>query len=420
LEGRRSLRESTRFRNAQNDRKIYHLAIDYGSYYLKYGIDKAKPPIIIDIWSLNLGKCTSVSSKRNAPRHYFMKNSMIEKEDKWGWNIIERATEKILKDMRNRLSIKNDFNGFHVIFSIRFEAPLYMYKKFFDIFRKFSEINLVKAVTAVQQPVATAIAYRASNCVIVESGYGSTQILPITSRIIRGGIIPLNRGGGDMDALTREILKDAGYCDVAKNDLLVREVKERIGAIPIDLEKAIQWAKEHPEKVRARLKPHSKDIGGEIDLEEHSWRRFLIGEYVFNPKHEIFQSYHIRGFPRPKEALLGNKVCPGDMPLDEAIIKSIKACCPRIIAMLIKNGAIMLSGGNMAWRIPKGLEEAAATADQKISYLLLKKGLRIKVELAPDPLTSVWKGCLIYGQNLPLDMKWSWDTLDGWKRFGET
>ena len=84
---------------------------------------------------------------------------------------------------------------------------------------------------------------------------------------------------------------------------------------------------------------------------------------------------------------------------------------------MFKEGVIILSGRNMAWRVPRGLKKVAVAADQKISHLLLKKGLRIKVEFAPDPLTSVWKGCLIYGQSLPLDMKWDWNTLDGWMTF---
>jgi len=71
----------------------------------------------------------------------------------------------------------------------------------------------------------------------------------------------------------------------------------------------------------------------------------------------------------------------------------------------------------MAWRVPRGLEGVAATAVQKIKYLLEKRGLKLNIELIPKPLTAVWKGCLLYGENLPLDMRWNWQTLDGWKTF---
>jgi len=40
--------------------------------------------------------------------------------------------------------------------------------------------------------------------------------------MIRSGIIPLSRGGVNVNALTREILKDAGYGDLALNDEIVR------------------------------------------------------------------------------------------------------------------------------------------------------------------------------------------------------
>jgi len=194
-------------------------------------------------------------------------------------------------------------------------------------------------------------------------------------------------------------------------------VKEALGAIPLDLDRAIEWAKRNPEKVRAKATLFEPAFGGEIDLGKYSWWRFLIGEFVFNPEHEIFYSYYRRGFPKPREASIGNLFFRGTMPLDEAIMESLERCDQRVKKRISEEGVIILSGGNMAWRVPRGLKKVAVTADQKINYLLHKKGLRIKVELAPDPLTSVWKGCLIYGQNLPLDMKWDWKTLDGWMTF---
>ena len=50
----------------------------------------------------------------------------------------------------------------------------------------------------------------------------NTQIVPIVKRMIRSGIIPLSRGGVNVNALTREILKDAGYGDLTLNDEIVR------------------------------------------------------------------------------------------------------------------------------------------------------------------------------------------------------
>jgi len=100
----------------------------------------------------------------------------------------------------------------------------------------------------------------------------------------------ISRYGLNADALTKEILKDAGYGDIASDDEIVRQVKETIGAIPIDLDRAIEWAKRNPERARAKIRLYESAVGGEIDLARYSWKRFLIGEFIFNPEHEIFHA----------------------------------------------------------------------------------------------------------------------------------
>jgi len=108
-----------------------------------------------------------------------------------------------------------------------------------------------------------------------------------------------------------------------------------------------------------------------------------------NKHNEVFYSYYRRGFPKLRETSIGDIIFHGTMPLDDAIMESLKRRNPKVEKRMFEEGAIILSGGNMVWRVPKGLEEVAVTADQKISYLLRKKGLRINAELAPNPLTSV-------------------------------
>ena len=424
-----------------------YLAIDYGTGYVKYGMEEDIKPEVIETVGLVIpdemkgdllrkvedivvgDAIVSYLPTRNVPHeglHYPLRHGVVERDNKLAWRILEKITEHILTTVRRRPTIESDFKGFYVVFSLVTGAGRYMYERFFEIFRKFAERGLVKAVTVLEQPLATAIASGRLTCIVVESGHGSTQILAIDGKdvrgsiknaIIDGAIVPLSRGGVDANGLTREILKDAGYGDIALNDEIVRRAKEALGAIPLDLDRAIEWAKRNPEKVRAKATLFEPAFGGEIDLGKYSWWRFLIGEFVFNPEHEIFYSYYKGGFLKPRETSIGDAVFRGTMPLDEAIMESLERCDQRVKKRISEEGVIILSGGNMAWRVPRGLKKAAVTADRKINYLLHKKGLRIKVELAPDPLTSVWKGCLIYGQNLPLDMKWDWKTLDGWMTF---
>jgi len=82
--------------------------------------------------------------------------------------------------------------------------------------------------------------------------------------------------------------------------------------------------------VRAKAKLFKYAIGEEVDLGKYSWMRFLIGEFVFNPEHEIFRSYCKRGFLKPRETSIGDAVFRGTMPLDEAIMESLGRCDPRV------------------------------------------------------------------------------------------
>ena len=424
----------------EEQRRKYCLAIDYGTGYVKYGMEEDGEPKIIETVGLVIpdemkgdllrkvedivvgDAIVSYLPTCNVPHeglHYPLRHGVVERDNELAWRILEKITEHILTTVRSRPTIESDFQGFYVSFSLAAIASRHMYEGFFEIFRKFAEMGLVKAVTVLQQPLATAMASARLVCLVVESGHGNTQIVPIVERIIRSAIVPLNRGGVNANALTREILKDAGYGDIALDDEMVRRAKEALGAIPLDLDRAIEWAKRNPEKARAKATLFEPALGGEIDLGKRSWERFLIGEFVFNPEHEIFHSYYKRGFLKPRETSIGDAVFRGTMPLDEAIAESLERCNPRTQERMFKEGVIILSGGNMAWRVPRGLKKVAVTADQKVRHLLRKRGLNIDVELAPNPLASVWEGCLFYGQNLPLDMEWNWKTLDGWKRFEE-
>ena len=223
------------------------LAIDYGSYTVKYGVEgdgakmirtaglvisrriienllrKADDIIIGD----DIDRCIAqirIIKKNIEQLHYPIRHGIIKGDDRKGWRISEKITEQILLSIYGRIhpTIEEDSDGFYIVFSLNAMAPRNMYEGFFEIFRRFVEKGLVKAITAIQQPLATAMASAKLVCLVVESGHGNTQIVPIVERIIRSAIVPLNRGGVNANALTREILKDAGYGDLALNDEIVR------------------------------------------------------------------------------------------------------------------------------------------------------------------------------------------------------
>jgi len=289
-----------------------------------------------------------------------------------------------------------------------------MYEKLFEIYERLNEEEmLIKAATIIQQPLAVAIAHKTTTCVVIESGHGNTQVCPISRYPIKNAIVAVNRGGGDANALTGEILKDLGYGDLVKEEAFVRRVKENLGLVPADLDKAIEAAKSDPKKFRAEFKvPGTRIV---IDMEENSWMRFLIGEYVFNPNHEIFKSFFTRGMPKPKDVKIGDMTFRGMLDFGEAIIESVERCPIELQPYLYRQ--ILLSGGNFSWKAPEELSSVVVDSMTKIKLLLRKKGIEeTEVTMTEFPQYSVWRGCIIYGYAVPEDYEWNWERMEGWNK----
>ncbi len=406
--------------------------LDYGTSDFKFGpITLGEVPEVIEnrgyfidkssLMSRIMGVSRDIVIGRDIPRFlesredlaermvYPMRNGVVSKDDERAWRVIEELTRYALESFAPK---DEGFQGFYVVASISIVSPRYMYERLFEIFRRLnSERLLVKSATIIPQPLAVAIAQKTPTCTVVESGHGNTQICPISMYPIRNAVIALNRGGGAANTLTMEILKDAGYGDLAKEESLVRLVKERIGLIPRDLDEAIRYAKSNIEKVRVKFKvPGTRIV---IDLGDLSWARFLIGEYVFNPGHEIFQSYFARGMPKPSDLKFGDTYFYGMMDMAEAIITSIEKCSIELQPHLYSK--VLLSGGNFSWNAPRELEGIAVTADLKLREMLLEKGIEnVEVAIVGDPKYSVWRGCIVYGYAVPVDYKWRWEKMEGW------
>ncbi len=342
---------------------------------------------------------------------YPMRNGVIDKTDENAWRVVRALTEFGLNSFRPEQN--NGFEGYYVVGSLSSISPRYMYERFLDIFRETNQ-GQVKSVTVIPQPFAVAIGHGVTTCVVIESGHGNTQVCPISKYPIRTAQVALNRGGSDANAITSEILKDAGYGDLANEESFVRKVKEYIGLLPADLETSIDQAKKSPRKFRARYKVPGTRV--EIDLEKDSWTRFLIGEYAFNPNHEIFESYFGRGMPRPKDVKMGDMVFRGMLDFGEAIITSVERCPVELQPMLYRE--ILLSGGNFSWTVPEHLDGIAVDAPTKIKLLLREKGIKnVSVKMTKAPQFSVWHGSIIYGFAVPDEYEWDWQRLEGWMRF---
>lgn len=419
--------------NIEDYKRRYVFAADYGTSDFKYGpITQGERPLIVEnrgyfpeqsivskIMGVEkevvVGKDVTLFLESGADLAtrliYPMRDGIVAKEDERAWRVIKELTLMALEEFRPK---GFGFDGFFVVGALSAVAPRYMYEKLFDIFEEISKAELIKAATIIPQPLAVAIAHKATSCTVIESGHGNTQFAPISRAPIRGAVIALNRGGGDANAITSEILKDAGYGDLANEESLVRKVKENIGLLPLDLDRAIAYAKSNPDAVRAVYSIPGTRI--KIDLAENSWARFLIGEYVFNPNHEIFNSYFKRGMPRPRDTKVGDVLFYGMIDIAEATIKAIERCPVELQPLLYSQ--IILSGGNFSWKVPDKLKGIAVDSATKLKSMLAMKGIEnVNVIMASEPQFSVWRGCIVYGYAVPASYRWSWDKMEGWVFF---
>ena len=417
-------------------RKKYAYGEDYGTRYFKFGPIADKPEVIENRGLFLAGDQSVVykifgiskqivvgpevinylGSREEVARYlvYPMKDGVIDRGDERAWQVLYELTVYGFKKALEKVG--GDFEGFYVTAALSAIAPDYMYEKIFDMHVKIDrELKAVKAITIIPQPLAVAIAQKTVTCVVVESGHGNTQITPISMYPIRNAVLSLNRGGAEADAITAEILRDLGYEDRASEEKFVRMFKEAVGLIPLDLDEAIAKAKENPERFRVKYKVPGTRI--EIDMEDKSWMRFLIGEIIFNPEHEIFESYYSRGMPRPRDTIIGDERIRGTMPLSEAIEESVSKTSIELQPSLFRK--IILSGGNFAWKVPSDMRDVAVDAATKIKKQLSDIGIEASVELTKDPVYSVWKGCIVYSLAVPDDYSWNWERREGWFKRGE-
>lgn len=416
-------------------RRRYAYGEDYGTSHFKFG-PVAEKPRVVENRGLFLGGESKVLLKlfgvekevvvgpeivrylgsiEDVSRHlvYPMRDGVVAKDDERAWRVLYEISKygfsvTIPEGAR-------DFKGFYVTAALSAVAPDYMIEKLFEIHAKIDgEMGAVKAFTVIPQPLAVAIAEKTITCVVVESGHGNTQVTPISMYPIRDAAVVLNRGGAEADAMAAEVLRDLGYEDLAREEKFVRMFKESVGLIPRDLDEAVAKAKEDPGRFAATFTVPGTRV--RVELGDRSWMRFLIGEIVFNPEHELFESYYKRGMPRPRDTIVGGERIRGTMPLGEAISLSVSKTSIELQPSLYRK--IILSGGNFAWKVPRGLEDVAVDSAEKIRRQLEGYGIESQVTLVSDPLYSVWKGAIVYSLAVPEEFEWDWKRREGWFKRG--
>lgn len=347
---------------------------------------------------------------------YPLTDGEVKRDDERAWAVVFELTRKGFEQFREPRE-KEGFEGFYVTAALSAIAPEYMREKLLEIHSRIDrETGLVKAFTVIPQPLSVAIAEKEISCVVVESGHGNTQITPIHTYPIREAVVALYRGGAEADAIAAEVLKDLGYGDLASDEVAVRKFKEEAGLVPLNLSMAVRRAREDPERFRCKVKLSALT---EIDMEDKGWYRFLMGEVVFDPTHEIYESYRSKGILNIRDARLGDETIEGSLPLDEAVLRSIRKTPTTLHDALLSR--IILSGGNFQWRAPENLKDVAVSAQSKVKHLLSAKlggAVNVDVRLTQDPQYSVWKGCVVWSLALPDTYVWSEKRGEGWFKRG--
>jgi|MonGeyMetagenome_1017769.scaffolds.fasta_scaffold04352_4 crenactin len=359
-----------------------------------------------------------LSSIRDAIRNlrYPLKDGIIRREDEDSWKITKELARYGFSQFYSDFSRRSDFRGFFLVVALSALAPDYMRDRMIEIHKELDNEfggKLLQAVTIIDQPFAVAIAEKAVTCTVIEAGHGNIQLVPISYGPIREGIVALNRGGSEANAVTREVLKDSGYGDLAKDEYVIEIVKRTAGLVPKNLDEAIKKAKENPDRFSIRIKINPLV---EVELKDTAWMRFLIGEVVFNPRHELFTSYIQQGRLVIEDATVGDMVFYGEMDLAEALITSIRRVPVEIQDKIMST--IILSGGAFNWSVPPGLEDVAVNSVDKVRIMVSERlpdlANRLSISMVKDPQFSVWKGAIIYGYALPGNVKWNERTKEGW------
>ena len=357
-----------------------------------------------------------LESRADLTRLYYpMRNGVVERNDERGWRVVKELVRYgLLKHHLGGTDVTGlPFKGFLVVAALAAQAPTYMYERLFEIHGEVNSEeggNLVRAVTIIPQPLAVAIAEKAVACMVVEAGHGNTQITPISRDVIRAALIPLNRGGSDSDRITAQILKDLGYPDLAREEKFVRIFKEIAGLLPLDLDRAISWTKDHPGALQSTFRIPGTTV--EVEMGDKVWQRFLIGEFFFNPRHEVFESYYSRGFVSPRDTLVGGEVVPGNVTLAEAVRLSLSKIPVELQTSVARR--VILSGGAFNWSVPKGLEGIATDSPTKLRHMMRSLGLEVDPKIVSDPQFSVWRGSLVYGMAMREEVTWDWSKMEGW------
>ncbi|MFN7106420.1 MAG: heat-shock protein Hsp70, partial [Pyrobaculum sp.] len=353
-----------------------------------------------------------LSSVRDVQRNlkYPLKDGIARKDDDDAWKVVRELTRYAFSQFP---VTQPDFRGWLVAVALSALAPDYMYRSVFDIFIELGK-EVVQAVTILPQPLAVAIAENAVNCIIIEGGHGNIQIAPISFALIREGLVALNRGGSESNAITREILKDMGYSDIAREEYAVEMVKRAVGLVPKNLKESIRVARSNPERFTTKVR-----LSPVVEVEfpkEYAWTRFLIGEIVFDPNHEEIRSYIEQSRLRIENAVIGDVTLYGEMDTATAIVTSLKNVSVEIQERVASQ--IILSGGAFSWHVPPGLEDVAVDSVTRIRLALEEKNpvlaSRVNIRLVAEPQYSVWRGAVIYGYALPLSLEWSDATKEGW------
>ncbi|MHA1595984.1 MAG: actin, cytoplasmic 2 [Candidatus Baldrarchaeia archaeon] len=240
------------------------------------------------------------------------------------------------------------------------EAPLNPDKNREKLAEIMFETFNVPALWISVQAILSLYASGRTTGVVVDSGDGVTHVVPIyEGYAIEPAVQRLDLGGRDVTEYLRTLLMERGYSFISSAEKeLVRDIKEKLCYVALDLEKEMKHAEKFREAVEKKYKMPD---GSEVVLGSE---RFLAPEVMFDPMR------------------IGKEL----PPLHEVIIESVLACDTTIRKELLSN--VILSGGNTMF---PGMKERL---QKELTQALKNRGydVEVKVIAPPERQFSVWVG----------------------------
>lgn len=367
-------------KTSNKEANLVGVIIDNGAYTIKAGLSSDQNPKIIP---------NAIMKAKAERKRLFVGNQINECRDCSGLYYLlpcERGyitKWDVQKPVWDYVFMKGNcpINDYPVILT----QPLFNFKSIQDCIDEiFFEEYEVSSMFRVNPTDLAALQYMADNklssnstCLLVDTGYSFTHIIPyINGKKYLNGIQRLNVGGKLLTNHLKDIISYRQY-NVMEETYVINQVKEDTCYVAEDVKRELEKAAK------------TKDIAINYVLPDfNTIRRGYSQDFINTNQKEIEENCQIlrlnnERFVVPEILFYPSDIGMKSMGLAEAIVRSIYLCPKDHQASLANN--IVLTGGNC--KFPGFRDRVYAEVRSQLPHLW-----EVKVFQSDDPITYSWKG----------------------------